>query len=750
MKSDDNPTYAKGGQVEKAAASISIAKLQPEQARGHFRALLVANPNYFGNIKDSPFKPVFNIQSDTTYEEIGCVGFQPQINRLEAVVYIKQPSGYGGDVCSSGTPEYVRFYLSFDNGASWQDQGMGSFTAYDVPGEKPLEYDVTLAIDPGKTFCFIENLPKVRAILSWNNPPPPNAPNFTPVWGNVVDARIQIDPGVLFLLAQAFEQAKVKVPPILEKALDLAQPLPAPKPKALGVAELHALYSKAKEVPGHRFLFPEVQTLIANPALTESFMVPGFKGALTELDVNLAKIIEALLNTNGDTTFEELDCVGLNPNQDAIVGVLRVKLSSGYSGDLCTAGSQEYVAFWVDWGDGAGLTYAGTASVNVHDIAGIPPEGLEYAVFLPVDLTCRRQPCDKGPKTARVRAILSWQVPPPPANPDFVPTWGNRQETLILINPGPVCNLDDHTPYIESVGNMGVCDIDQAIGLATGTGIIAAFTAREAPFGSTITITGFILNPPNVLAGAAPFKYKVYVRQLPFGPWQPLSNAFSITITQQFGGGPPVQFPFTQSVDINGYYDYQEQIYPNAWRLVAGKVLAKWETQQPMTDLWEIKLEALLPGAINPVPAGTISCLDGTTRSTVKVYLDEVAPTAKVKITGFSRGGGPIQPAVDCDSFQVGDVIHGTYSTSDEHFNALTLHVEPVLPAHGATVNPSARAYPVVPTTGETGNWSLDAGGMDPCGYIVRLEVSDRTIVASGFIGWGNSDSTGFCLVAAP
>ena len=29
----------------------------------------------------------------------------------------KQPFGYGGDICSSGTPEYVRFYLSFDNGA---------------------------------------------------------------------------------------------------------------------------------------------------------------------------------------------------------------------------------------------------------------------------------------------------------------------------------------------------------------------------------------------------------------------------------------------------------------------------------------------------------------------------------------------------------------------------------------------------------------------------------------------------------
>src|SRR6476469_2964466 len=74
------------------------------QERNRFRALILANPNYFGNIKGSKLKPVLNIQSNTTYEEIGCVGFQPQFNQLDAVVFVKQPTGYGGDVCSNGTP----------------------------------------------------------------------------------------------------------------------------------------------------------------------------------------------------------------------------------------------------------------------------------------------------------------------------------------------------------------------------------------------------------------------------------------------------------------------------------------------------------------------------------------------------------------------------------------------------------------------------------------------------------------------
>ena len=743
MKADDAKKSKQGGQ-EVGAGKISITRMHREEARAKFRHLILANPNYFGNLKESPFPPVLDISSDTSFEEIACVGFQPQMNLLEAVVHIKRDSGYGGDVCSSGTPEYVRFYLSFDDGATWLDQGMGSFTAYDTPGDKPLEYDVTVPIDIDKVFCFVESLPRVRAILSWNNPPPPNTPNFPPVWGKVVEARIQIDATQFFLLDKLFQQAAVKVPPSIEQAVDLSQPVAAAKPKELGLGELQALY-KNKDVPAHRFLFTAVQKLVAEPALTASVMTPGFKGVLADLaDIDLGAVIGNLLNTDGDTTFEQLDCVGLSPSgaglPDALVGILTVKLPNGFSGDLCSAGSQENVAFWVDYG--AGLTYAGTASVVVHDIKSIPPEGLKYAVFLPVDLTCRRQPCGNGPRTAKVRAVLAWEQLPPPGNPDFQPTWGNRQETLILINPGPVCQPDDHTPFIDTVGNMAVCDINQTTGMATGTGVIAAFTARESPFGRTITITGFILNAPNVMAGDVPFKYKLYVRENG-GPWEPLSNSFPIKITE---GNPVVQYADTQSVDGGGFYTYREQMFTNQWRLVAGRVLGSWRTDKPMTGIWEIKLEALLPGMII-VPAGVIHCPDGSTRSSVKVYLDEYAPVPHIQITGFERGGGPVKPAVNCGSFQKGDIIHGTYSVTDAHFNALTLHVEPVVPAGGAVVVPSIRSYPVVPTTGEAGNWKLDTAPMAACGYIIRLEASDRTIVDSGFIGFSSSDSTGFCLV---
>jgi hypothetical protein len=100
----------------KATSAAEAAKLPKE--RSQFRALILVNPNYFGNIKVSPFPPVVKKAGDTSFEQIGVGGFQPQFNRLDAVVYIKRPSGYGDGLCTDGTPEFVRFYISFDNGAA--------------------------------------------------------------------------------------------------------------------------------------------------------------------------------------------------------------------------------------------------------------------------------------------------------------------------------------------------------------------------------------------------------------------------------------------------------------------------------------------------------------------------------------------------------------------------------------------------------------------------------------------------------
>src|ERR1039457_2845833 len=168
--------------------------------RVEFKKLLALNPNYFGNLKGSSFKPVKEIIGNTTYEKVSCLGFNPALNLLEATVLIKLPSGYNGTLCTPGSTEYVRFYI--DYGSGWVDAGLSSFNAHDISNtldcakklDKPLAYVVTLSLDPHRDICKRPVLPKVRAILSWQTMPPAGLPDWPPIWGNVLDQHIQIKP----------------------------------------------------------------------------------------------------------------------------------------------------------------------------------------------------------------------------------------------------------------------------------------------------------------------------------------------------------------------------------------------------------------------------------------------------------------------------------------------------------------------------------------------------------------------------
>lgn len=714
------------GQGQPPASTDSIDALPVE--RGKFRALILANPNYFGNIAVSPFPAVLNIQLNRTYEEIGCVGFQPQFNRLDAVVYVNQPGGYGGGVCSPGTPEYVRFYASGDNGATWQDLGLTSFTAYDIPvgtvGRRRLEYAVALQFNARRRFCFIANQYLVRAILSWNVPPPPNEPNFIPVWGDIHNTNIQIDPLRFILVDELLEQAQIKLPPAIAQVLDLNQPIPAAAPTTLSAVELKAIYEG--KVEPHRFALPELQQLITQPALIDNLMAAGFGGVLGELGITLEDILGPLFPTAGSTRYEELECIGLNPNQDALVGVIRVKLPNGYSGGPCTSGSREYVTFWADLdNNGSYETCLGTTSVNVYDIQPFPRGGLEYSVFLPVNLERYRRPCQRGPVVVRIRAILSWQVAPPCSNPNFIPVWGNREHTLIHIKPGVV--QTGHPPNIETVGSMAVADINAA-GYANGPAQLVGFTAKQSPFGGEVVITGHLANPSDISAGAPPLKYRVIVNDGTGD--QPLTNPFTLGRTQLLDGVWSILPSVIQTVDANNFYTYQEDLTGapgNAQIFVLGNVLARWQTAGK-TGTWQIRIEA--KDAANVIYVG----------NTVTVRLDNQAPQFPPGSFKITTGGG------SCADFVIGDIIEGTYQVTDEHFGSLNLSVQPPLGGVFTAPVPLPRTYPTVPTTGESGIWRLDTANMPKCGYVVRLSASDRTIVNSGFVGFGNETFVGLCL----
>lgn len=172
---------------------IELARLSADTARANLRALLLKNPNYFGRITGSSFKAVLGIQEDTTYECLNWVGYNPQNEVLEAVITLNQREGYSGKSRVHGSVEYLRFYLSFDGGSSWQDQELRAARVFDAPGSESRDHLLTAKISPAQTFCFMRRLPRVRAILSWNAAPPPDAPEWTPVWGNVTEAQIRLD-----------------------------------------------------------------------------------------------------------------------------------------------------------------------------------------------------------------------------------------------------------------------------------------------------------------------------------------------------------------------------------------------------------------------------------------------------------------------------------------------------------------------------------------------------------------------------
>ena len=677
-----------------------------EQARLQFGALLASNANYFGNIKESTSEPVISIISDTTFEKLVCVGLQPSLNKLEAVIYINKETGYYGDVCSDGSREYVRFYISTDDGATWLDQGMVSFPVYSIPGEKPLEYAVTLDINPKKFFCFKANLPKVRAILSWNNPPPADTPDFDPIWGNKIEARIQIEALKIFLLEEMFLQANLQVPEYFKDNLDLQQELAVAEPKTLTISELHQLYKK-QDVPTHRYVFSQLQNLIKSPSQTEYYTSKS-KNFLQNLNVDAKEVINTLLNTNGNVTFEQLDCIGLDSNRDALAGVISVKLSSGYSGGLCTAGSREYVSFWVDWADGLGWIYAGTASVRVHDISKIPSEHLKYAVYLPVeDLPMHLQDCKKGPKTVRVRAILSWQAPPPPWNPDYKPTWGNRLETLVHIRPGEPYNIG--TPNISIIGGVGRADINVFGNGMSKPGATFALTGfktdpwldvRECPFGGRVAVIGY----PSV-----GYKYRVYVRT---GASPPAIVSTPIR-TVDLNGIGTWRLP-----DSTGFFTY----LPTSDNII--NLLAWWDTSGD--EMWEMRLEIANSAdvVLGSTPWYRIQ-LDNTLPDPVEIHIDS---------------GG------DCKSFPVKTPISGHFIARDINFGAFQISVSP-FGAPPGSLSPTSGTSQTNSSPGDV--WSLDTTHLEPCGYNVWLTAYDLTNHNSESGKRHKSAPVGFCILVS-
>ncbi len=169
---------------------ISLATMSPEAARRNLRARLIANPEYFSRISSNSFKAVLRIQQDTSYESIGSATYNSHLEQVQASIHIHKSLGFS-DI-NGASKEFVRFYLSYDGCSSWLDQGLCSFEVCNLPGPKPLQIAVAVGISPTLTLCFLDRLPVVRVVLSWNAAPPAEKPDWIPVWGDVLNAQLRL------------------------------------------------------------------------------------------------------------------------------------------------------------------------------------------------------------------------------------------------------------------------------------------------------------------------------------------------------------------------------------------------------------------------------------------------------------------------------------------------------------------------------------------------------------------------------
>lgn len=686
------------------------SELQHFDLRQNFKVLQLSNANYFGNIKESTLKPVILITGNTFYEELKCVSYNPVTQMLNAAISIKQQLGYYGGACTHGSIEYVRFYVDYLRNGTWTDEGFIGTNVHDLSFNEGMCYNLHLKLNPKNFACCDDPaiLPRVRAILSWNYVPPANLPNWSPIWGNIFETNIQVAPNtnIWCLIKKGIE-----IPAAVEKKLfanvgKLEEHYPIiPKPDPgplLTFDELKTIYKD--KVEETRIVYKQISELSQS---SEAFYLPAT--SIIE-KFNWEQLAAKIKTFKFDTTYEEIKCVALNREFNTIHASVVIKKSLGYLGNLCQAGTKEYVAFYMDFG--TGYVYMGTSSVAVHDISSIPKDGLWYNVALPVNLEPhQKQWCTEG--KARLKAILSWNVAPPANNPNYIAAYGNWDECVVEIKPLPAGIMPGYTGVaLEKVGGMAVSDIDHASGLATTHLAASLGGAKDSPFYGTIELCG------NIFFATPGMCYRFLIKK-PGGAEQPLLDSQIIT-TDTHGtiGDQPL------NADLEGWIPFLQTQSTN---IVAG-LLGRYSATAEGIHTIRIQAKDPLNNVYND-PGGIVSIDVDSHKPEVFIHIDP------------ALGG-------DCADFTVGTDITGIYSMTDLHAGNFSISVTP---NHGATVDVdhtgmSGFSYPVLANVGKSGTFVIHTTGVPKCGYNVGIYATDRTIIDSHSIGFTSQDIQGFCL----
>ncbi|HEY8934795.1 MAG TPA: hypothetical protein VIM65_06220, partial [Cyclobacteriaceae bacterium] len=608
--------------------------------------------------------------------------------------------------------EYLRFYLDFHDGTGFIDQGSVAIHVHDIPATNdctghsifPIKYAATLKKKTSKfSDCEKPLLPTLRVILSWSIEPPVNSPDWKPVWGSVMNCEVQIRPSLKlhFPLVDWSKYLEIAVasPSLTVKQLaeitqiDLSQVGPQPKPH---LGELVKISEKIN-VPASRFAFKSVYNMIKYPTSEITLMD---QATLTKANINWSELIDKLGvifpkdTSKANVDYEELECIGLDYNLESLVATIKIKKNTGYSGNLCDAGSKEYISFWIDWDNQCSWQYLNTVELKVHDIK-MTGDGLCYSVTLPLDATYHRKLCTT-PNVVRVRGVLSWNVPPSNTDPDKLEFYGNRVDAHIQIKPGVVISPGDLFPVFNIIGGIDVAHVNDITGL-TKPGSFFAYNGlgvpTDAPFGGVI-----VLNGPTFPG----HRYRIRITNLNTGTSHYATDTF--TVVGFLPHAPWVQYTNQIPDPVDHWYNF---LNPDQNTL---NVLARFTPGTEDKLLVEMEVE----GAF-----GVFSKI---------IQMDNTAPVLQLKVDDDG----------DCTHYAKGDTITGHYYVYDKNISGWSFWT-----TWGGNAN-SPGSVNTLPLPGNSFSITTPADAY-PCGG-VSLYAIDKTIVNSQSVGSPAWASYNICL----
>ena len=132
--------------------------------------------------------------------------------------------------------------------------------------------------------------------------------------------------------------------------------------------------------------------------------------------------------------------------------------------------------------------------------------------------------------------------------------WGNRPETLIVVNPGTGARPGDFTPVLTSICNVALCGINQTSGWVHAQAIV--------PSAARVSMYGIIPGTPLFTWPLPPQpKYRARCNSslaaFPWGYPRSLRTRLPSRYTWQIGGDPIASFGLTQNA-VGGYFTYQD------------------------------------------------------------------------------------------------------------------------------------------------------------------------------------------------